>query len=262
MGDDKIKKPFFPTLTTEKAEFLCKKHGRVICDAFVCGGEKMAFCPLCEKEAEEENERLLAVEKANRERLEFEADKAAKNIEREYWGKTFGDFEALSESQGKALEAVREMVARRRGKVILLGSNGSGKSMLGSIAVDMLGGKILSMYEITTMIRQTYTAKAEKTELEIVAELASIPMLVIDEIGRTKGGHAEMNWLSYILDKRHVRGLPFMLLTNAHLKKNCKNGGCERCFENFVDGDILSRLRQDSRVITVEAPDYRARRQK
>lgn len=255
-----FKRLAFPEITTETAEFQCARHGKVSCEAVVIGGDKKLFCPICEKEAEEEEQRRIAQKKAEQEQKDFEADKRTKNIEREYWGKGFDDFEVFSESQGKALEAVKQMVAGRRGKVVLLGSNGCGKSMLGSIAVDKLGGKILSMYEITTMIRQSYTVKAERTELEIVTELATIPMLVIDELGRTKGSAAEMNWLSYILDKRHSRGLPFMLLTNTHLKKNCKSGGCERCFENFVDSDILSRLRQDSRIITiVDAPDYRAK---
>lgn len=253
-----FKKLAFPEMTIERAEFQCAKHGKVLCECVIIGGEKKLFCPICEKEVEEEEQKQIAQKKAEQEQKDFEADKRAKNIEREYWGKGFDDYEVFSESQGKALEAVKRMVAERRGKVVLLGSNGCGKSMLGSIAVDKLGGKILSMYEITTMIRQSYTVKAERTELEIVTELAEIPMLVIDEVGRTKGSVAEMNWLSYILDKRHSRGLPFMLLTNTHLKKNCKCGGCERCFENFVDSDILSRLRQ-SRIITiVDAPDYRA----
>ena len=157
---------------------------------------------------------------------------------------------------------MEKLVAEKKGKIILLGSNGVGKTMLGSIAVKELGGKIYSMYEISTMIRQSYTMRAERTELEIVRELALIPLLVIDEMGRTKGSDAELNWLSYILDKRHTRELPFMLLSNTHLKRNCAKKGCERCFENYVNNDVLSRLRQDTDIITINAPDYRARKAK
>ena len=100
---------------------------------------------------------------------------------------------------------------------------------------------------------------AVKTELEIVQELASIPMLVIDEMGRSKGSEAELNWLSYILDKRHTRNLPFMLLTNTHLSRDCPKKGCDFCFERYVNNDVLSRLRQNSQIITIKAPDYRAK---
>ena len=256
-GDkDKFKMPIFG-FKEVVLEFDCNKHGLVQCKTIEINGKSKAFCPVCEQEAEREREKL---EEADR-KIAFENDKKAKNIEQEYWGKTFDDFEIFSESQQKALEAVKNMVEQKHGKVILLGKHGCGKTMLGSIAVDMLGGKIYSMYEISCMIRQAYSSLAKRTELEIVDELATIPMLVIDEIGRSKGSGAELNWLSYILDKRHVRRLPFMLLTNTHLKKNCESGGCEECFENFVDSDILSRLRQDSKVIVItDAPDYRIRR--
>lgn len=128
---------------------------------------------------------------------------------------------------------------------------------LASIAAKSLNGKIYTMYEISCMIRQCYSSLAKRPELEIVEELASIPFLAIDELGRSKGSDAELNWLSYILDKRHTRRLPFMLLTNGHFKKNCPKGDCPNCFENFVDNDVLSRLLQDSTIISIKAPDNR-----
>ena len=148
-------------------------------------------------------------------------------------------------------------------KAAIVGSNGCGKTHLGSCAVKMLGGKVFTMYEISCQIRQAYSPLAKRTELDIVGELASIPMLFIDEMGRSKGSSAELNWLSYILDKRHQRGLPFMLSTNSHLMRDCPNGKkhCERCFENFLGNDILSRLGQDSEIVTMyDAPDYRRRK--
>lgn len=258
---EEIKRFGFPAPKAKEIELECPKHGKVRTEAFRFGsGEFTATCPICEKEQAEKEAAEQRAKEAERERILFEKDKIAKNIEKEYWGKTFDDFKVFTDSQGEALRAVKNLVEQKHGKVLLLGNNGSGKTMLGSIAVDMLGGKILSMYEISTMIRQSYTVKATVTELEIVTELASIPMLVIDEMGRTKGSEAELNWLSFVLDKRHVRGLPFMLLSNDHLKKDCKKGGCDKCFESRVDNDVLSRLRQDSKIIKLyDAPDYRAR---
>ena len=213
---------------------------------------------------EETNER---VEKYEREKAEEEAQREKKlhydylrncNIEPEFFEYEFEDFVPKSPTQDKAKKAVQKMVEQKKGKVILLGPNGVGKTMLASIAAKKLGGKIFSMYEISTMIRQSYTVRAEKTELEIVNELASIPFLAIDELGRTKGSDSEQNWLSYILDKRHTRNLPFMLLSNGHLKKDCPEGGCPRCFQNFMDNDILSRLKQNSVFIVVSAEDIRS----
>jgi hypothetical protein len=53
-----------------------------------------------------------------------------------------------------------------------------------------------------------------------------------------------------------------MLLSNGHLKKDCPEGGCPRCFQNFMDNDILSRLKQNSVFIVVSAEDIRSTKNK
>lgn len=249
--------PFRNLFKKTECDFTCEKHGNVHGWTYERNGESPELvCPKCEKEAEiEKQEKQIA----ELERVKRENSYRERNIEPEFWNKSLDDYNPQTAEQEKALEAVKKLIAEKSGKIVLLGSNGVGKTMLGSMAVKALGGKILSMYEITTMIRQSYSAKAEKTELEIVQELASIPMLVIDEMGRTKGSDAELNWLSFILDKRHTRNLPFMILTNTHLSRNCPHNGCENCFERFVNNDVLSRLRQNTKIITIKAPDYRAR---
>lgn len=246
----------FMNIKFEPRKKHCDKHGDICVEVGVLadGSEMAWYCPLCQNEMDlEESEKLKADEEKK-----LIQEYINSNIEQEYWNKKIDDYKAVTESQKKALTSVKEIIEKRSGKLILLGSNGVGKTMLGSCAVKELGGKILSMYEISTMIRQSYTNRAEKTELEIVQELASIPFLVIDELGRTKGSDAELNWLSYVLDKRHVRNKPFMLLSNTHLMSKCPNKGCSMCFENYINNDILSRLRQNSKLINVDGPDYRA----
>lgn len=248
-------KSFADFMEVEKsyqAFFDCKKHGKYqgIQTVYKNGFTVKSACPKC-------NDEKHKLEK------EFEKEQQVKilkamNIEPEFYYKTFDDFIPKDKSQEKALYAVKKMIEQRHGKVILLGSNGVGKTMLASIATRILGGKIYSMYEISAMIRQSYTIKAERSELEIVKELASVPFLAIDELCRTKCSDTEQNWLSYILDKRHTRNLPFMIMSNGHFKKFCKFGGCPKCFENFVDNDILSRLREDSSIVVIEAPDERS----
>lgn len=264
-GNGNVKKEFTQVhpISTLKMVHFCPKHGEVPCEVLVLNGEPTpTSCPICEREeerrreAEEEERRKENERKAQIERYR------EMNIEPEYYDKTLDDYKPVVKSQAEAKAAVERLIERKRGKVVLLGKNGCGKTHLGTMAVKALGGKVLTMYEITTMIRQSYSPLATRTELEIVGELASIPMLFIDEMGRTSGSKAELNWLSHILDKRHQRGLPFMLGTNSHLMRDCPNGRkhCEQCFENFLGNDILSRLGQDSEIVTMyDAPDYRRR---
>ena len=234
----------------------CSKHGDFLAEyvEFDDGTlSQITFCPKCEAEM---------LEKANKKLEKQQKEENIKhcrecNIEPEYYNKTLDDYKTITESQEKALNFTKSMLNHDLKKLVLLGSNGTGKTMLGSILAKEMNGKIYTMYEISTMIRQSYTVKAVKTELEIVNELATIPFLAIDEVGRTNGSSSEKNWLSYILDKRHVRKLPFMLMSNTHLLNNCPKGGCDNCFENFMDSDIISRLYQDSKIINIVAPDFR-----
>ncbi len=238
---------------TEAQVYNCPKHGYFRDPRKFNFAEAEKYCPECAHEREIERQRVAE------ERMHIELCKEC-NVEKEFYFKTLDDYIPHIPAQQTAKAAVERMINVRHGKIFLIGDNGSGKSMLGSIAAKDLGGKIYSMYEISTMIRQSYTIKAEKTELEIVKELASIPFLAIDELGRTKGSEAELNWLSYVLDKRHTRDLPFMIMTNGHFNSDCPHGqkGCSQCIENFLGNDILSRLQEKSVIINLKgAPDMR-----
>ena len=251
-----------PKFRTEKR--TCPIHNKMYEAKIYEDGTEEA-CPVCsmEKGAELKRKRL---EEQNEDwrRLKEGMDKAKNveickglNISPEFYFAKLEDYLPKTKAQEEAKKAVAEMIEKRKGKIILLGSNGAGKTMLASIVARELKGKIFTMYEIATMIRQSYTAKAEKSELEIVGDLVELPFLAIDELGRIANTEAVQNWFSFILDKRHSRGLPTMVIGNLHFKKDCEQGGCPRCFENYFDKDVLSRFHEDTSVIVIKAPDGR-----
>ena len=214
-------------------------------------------CPVCEKERIEEA-RKRTQERIHQELIE---QYKASNVSSEYFEKDFEDFVVTTKAQKVALESVKKLVEDGHGKIIMIGSNGVGKTLLGSIAVKKLGGYIYTMYEIATRIRQSYAAGSKETELEIVNDLIDAPLLVIDEVGRVKMSEAVQDWFSYIIDQRHTRNKPFILNGNLHFKEFCENkdnGGCQECFENIFDTDVLSRLR-DATIIEILAKDNRSR---
>lgn len=265
-NDGKVRQEFTPLkpFCVQKMVHKCPVHGEVPCEVVVFNGvPAQTFCPICEREEERKKEEAEKRRREEHEQIVLIESYKSMNIEREYWDKTLDDYKPVAPSQEKAKAAVMKLIEQKHGKVILLGANGCGKTHLGTCAVKALGGKVYTMYEISAMIRQAYSPLAKKSELEIVEELASIPMLFIDEMGRTKGSKAEQDWLSYVLDKRHQRFLPFMLGSNSHLMRDCPHGKqhCEQCFENYLGNDIISRLGQDTEIIPMyDAPDYRRRK--
>ena len=217
-------------------------------------------CPMCndEKFKEWEEQEKIKQKKLDEQAIIGFFERC--NIEPMYYDSSLDNFIAESDEQKKALAYAREMVKEKSGKLVLLGSNGTGKTHLAVGVVRELYGRLYSMYEITTRIRASYVSGANETELDIVDELSRVEMLAIDEIGRTKGSEAETNWLSYIIDKRHTRNLPLMLISNKHTRKSCPSGGCEKCLENYISEDVMSRLSEDGHLVTMTGEDYRRKK--
>lgn len=239
---------------TQAQMHRCPTHGiEYPADIQVVAGIEiqMGRCPECR---EEKRRRLSVV----RDR-EAEAHKLNRScrIELGFSAVTLDNFCPATETQARALEAVRRLIAGKINSLLLLGPNGIGKTHLAASAVRMKRGQVWSMYEITTRIRATYTPRATETELDVVGKLARIPLLAIDEIGRTRGSEAESNWLSYVVDKRHSRGLPLMLASNTHQRAACPRGGCTGCIENYLGADIASRLADGGLTVCLDGDDYR-----
>ena len=247
----------------DEKECTCEKHGKFISKIYK--GGTVSRCPKCVDEESEAWKRKRAEENEKERQAQINAKERRDRIERcisanispAFYFAELKDYIPKTKAQEEAKKAVQNLIETGRGKIIMLGSNGAGKTMLASIACQHLGGKIYTMYEISAMIRQSYTQKAEKSELEIVNELADLPFLVIDEIGRVTSSEAVQNWFSFILDKRHAFCKPTIIIGNLHFKKDCEQGGCAKCFENYFDNDILSRFHEETTVINIKCPDAR-----
>lgn len=240
----------------------CDKHGDYdVSTASIFGITFETSCPKCAEEIDAEYDK--------KERQEIEAREKAlritrfnsQNIEPAYYDATLDNFQASTPELEHNLSKVRAMVAGNIKKIVMTGKNGTGKTHLACAALEALGGKIMTMYEISTTIRASYMRDAGETELQIVDGYARLPLFVIDEIGRTKGGDVEANWLSYIIDKRHVRNLPTILISNKHTRKTCPQNGCGDCLENYIGEDIMSRLCENGVLLKFTGDDWRKKRE-
>jgi DNA replication protein DnaC len=236
---------------------ICDKHGEYEAPEPITLFDQVltAMCPLCDDETAKAQQ---AAAKAYELRRLIETA----NIEPEHENSTLEAFNADTEELSKAVQSVRRLLSGEVIKLVLTGRNGTGKTHLAVAAIlAKNAGRIMTMYEISARIRASYTSLATRTEFDIVDELARLPLLAIDEMGRTKGSDAEMSWLSYILDKRHTRRLPTILISNKHVRKDCADKqGCSNCLENFMGEDVMSRLSEDSLLVRFNGDDWRRKR--
>jgi len=247
---------------------VCPEHGPFRGIVTYCFGIKSGpNCPQCaDKREQERAERQRQEEEKERQeeaaQLEYQRLEKMKkaNIEPAFYEASFDNFNASTDEQRHNVEKVKDLVNGDIKKIVMTGKNGTGKTHLACAALHALGGKIMTMYEISTTIRASYVKDSYEDELSIVDAYAHLPLFVIDEIGRTKGGDVEANWLSYIIDKRHVRDLPTILISNKHTRKTCDKNGCADCLENYIGEDIMSRLCENGVLLKFSGDDWRKKR--
>lgn len=238
----------------EERTVVCPKHGevKVMCFPDFKGAPK---CPKCEDERESERSE-------SERRLADEARWTASNVKPKFFWKSFSDYKVGSESQGKALALVQDIAEGGDRSLVLCGNNGTGKTMLASLAVMQRGGRIFKMYEIVMRIKASYKASAKEDERDILKELSTAPLLVIDEVGKQFGSDSERNWLSYVIDERYEEGRPTILISNLKAMRDCSEEEKAQGFylERYLGRDSVSRLAETADIILVEGEDYRRKK--
>ena len=241
-------------------EYLCEKHGKVMSSYYLNErGEKMwDTCPECAKEHEKELE-----EKEKQEALQKQKEVWRRsNIKEKFFDMTFNDYVVVNDTQRLAKEKLIAIANGGNRSLLLLGSNGLGKTMLSSLALKIRGGYIFKMYEIIIQIKSSYKSNSDVDESDILKMLSECPLLVIDEVGKQFGSESEKNWLSYVIDERYERGLPTVLISNLKLMKECseeeRNEGLY--IERYLGRDSVSRLVECADIVTITGEDYRRKK--
>lgn len=250
-------------------EFYCEKHNIKYTSKVlgIFGSSVFACCPECKKEQENEEENEEELSQEEQKDILKRNTYIKQRIRPEFLNATLQNYKPLNESHIAAVDACKALISGEVKKVILIGSNGLGKSHLGNATLKVMGGERYTAYELSCMYRHCYSAKPLYDEMGLVDRLVHLPFLLIEELGKTKGSEAELNFLSYLFDELHTHKTPFMINTNKikkvdcplfqKSKESCRNCMQKRCIESFIENDTVSRLSQNGKIVVMTGDDYR-----
>ncbi len=230
--------------------FECPKHGEYVGEMIhyllPYAEDKPSPCPVCQREAEEEKRREEAIKKWR-----------SMNIDERYYNAAFDTFNAYNDELRGHLATCRAFAENPDGKLVMLGTNGSGKTHLAVSVLKEVGGVIYTAFEIGVNLRQSYNGDTK--EHEVYDELCSVPLLVIDEVEKIKDSESKQNWMSHVIGKRYNRMLPLIIIANCHTQKDCTEHKkpCPRCLEYHLESDVISRITEDGHIMKFGSEDYR-----
>lgn len=241
----------------------CDRHGVFMATCRMVGPRAVwSTCPGCRAD-QERSERELRAETARNIQLANLAEAmSAAGVPARFLGRTLASFKAETPEQKRALSVATEFASnwantKRQGSwLVFSGQPGTGKSHLAIAILQALMparmGRYMTCMELIQSIRSTWRKDSEVSESQVVNELASTPLLVLDEIGVQNGTDSEMLHLFDVLDKRYRDLMPTILLTNRN-----KEG-----FRAFVGERVYDRMTECAKWVPFAWGSYRPQARK
>lgn len=203
-----------------KKTVVCPGHGEYEAQGqSFMGNEVWTMCPACS------HDKQIAEDQAAREQREREQNAALEKfyrdagIIRRYRGITLANFCPTSEQIkpfdfGEKFINEFDLMCKRGQNLMFCGSVGTGKTRLVSAMLQTLGsGRYIRAVDISRTIRSSYDTRG-KTELDIINELVSADLLVIDEVGVQFGTANEHMVVSDLIDRRYGDMRPTIIVSN------------------------------------------------
>lgn len=157
--------------------------------------------------------------------------------------------EALEKCQGYANDFREHYQAGRN--LLLTGNVGTGKTHLAcSIVRQVIGlnaiAVITTAAEIIRVFKRSMARESGYTEGDVIDELASFDLLVVDEVGAQAGTAYELAVLHEVIDRRYQLVRPSVLISNLPAtSKQDVDGKPTPSLEQYIGARALDRLREN-----------------
>lgn len=226
----------------------CAAHGTYTANGYAFNGKiRWMACPECARQQQAEQAVRQAEQDTQAKQHHIEQQLHRAGIPLRYRSKDFAAYLADTDGKIKARAVAMEFADNfaehtRRGTVMVFsGMPGTGKSHL-AIAIArqvMQSGTALysSAIDVVRMVRDTWRRDSAQTERQVLHMLATIDLLILDEVGVQYGTEAEQVTLFDVIDKRYRDLMPTILLTNLN-KTGMKTFLGDRSFDRLREGGI------------------------
>jgi DNA replication protein DnaC len=238
---------------------VCTEHGEYPSTGVRYLGKREIWtsCPDCEEARLAGKRQAEAQEQAEVARARLEAMLGQAAIPKRFLERSLDNFVAETAEHLRALGIAREFAenftyhAERGDGLILSGLPGTGKSHLANAILQFVmpahAGMYLTCAGLIRAVRATWSRDTERTEVEVLRELGTVALLVIDEVGVSSGTDNEQALIFDVLDRRYRDMRPTILLTNQD------RGG----FKTFVGERVYDRLRETAQWVAFDWASYR-----
>ena len=163
---------------------------------------------------------------------------------------------ALAETAHRCIPSLVDAVEEPKRGFLFHGNPGTGKTLLGCIAINELmlrwtkQGRFLNLSrKYFQKLRDTYSEDSQNygQTWKILEELCNMPYLVLDEFGIQRGTEWEMEMLYDLVDARYGNERFTVVTTNQPLEE----------IKGLSQGRIYSRLVEMCHLVPMDGPDYR-----
>lgn len=204
----------------------CPTHGTYAAKIVQIGQRTIVgSCPACRaaQEAADEARAKTIQTEADRRRIEQLFNRAG--IPPRFQKRTFDNYEAKGEGQERALRVSRTYVeswasvSENGTCLIFSGQPGTGKTHLAcAIANALIAKGVASLFTTVSdamrSIKRSYDKDADVSENEAIHAFVEPRLLILDEVGGSKGSDHEMQLMFDIINKRYEHARPTVILTN------------------------------------------------
>lgn len=215
-------------------------------------------CPACKQAEAERERRAEQAAAATREQARLQELLLQSCLPRRFLDRTLETYRTDTDKQARVLAICKAYAANfgdhmRTGEsLILAGNKGTGKTHLAAGIISAIlpahVGAYTTMLDLLRTVRSTWGQGAARKESQVLAELAAVDLLVIDEIGLQYDTDAERVLFSDVVDLRYRSCKPMILISNQEPSE----------FEQTVGERAHDRLREMARWLPFDWESVRS----